>query len=375
MVDVHPSLFSGHYYYIDFERKFYRRLATRDELHSPNLTYTTFMDICDEIEPSLIFGTGSIMFELYVLRFGSDKHRALLRRQIRENPGIPLDPLDHEEILKKYSLLFYFECISKLPLVNRNCNTQLFLLTLALEYRGLSRLGIQFLALFGAAANPRTFDRKRNVELEKYDKALKLHIDKGEVVFGMDNFCHSFWNSRIETGKKNSIKSANVMVGAVSIPQVILPNEIRYTLQGNIIPSVPTEKVTLACYVRAFLNDLKRVLWDIKDKTGDFYTYWPVSRVVRQNITTIPASAQFDQVNVSGQPDENKDHARGLRNFRPWFVSGDNPSSNFGALNSMLRLFKEALDVLNRRYLYVRIDVDLYMKWLRVLTLILLISD
>lgn len=367
MDDISP-LYHDYYHFIDLEYIFYEKLATREELNDPSLTYESLFDLCDAISPSLVLGTGGILFELFILRFGAHKHRSLLRKQLDLRPGKPLHLEDHNEIVRQYSLLFWFEVISKLPLTNRNCNTQLFLFTLALEYRGLSRLGIQYLALCGAATNPRTFDRKRLQELSHYDSTITRLVDNGQAVFGFDNYSHFFWTPKIAVGQSSSKLGTNCTVGAISIPQITLPNNILYNLNGDIIPSTPRVKVTLACYVKPFINDLKHILCDIKDVTGDHYTYWPLARVVRENISTVPASVQI-QGDKQDEKDENQDHSRGLKHFRPWFVSADDPSSNFGTTNTIVRFFKEGMEALKRKYLYVRMDVDLWMKWLRVMFL------
>ena len=80
------------------------------------------------------------------------------------------------------------------------------------------------------------------------------------------------------------------------------------------------------------------------------------------NVRKMPA--ELDEPNPL---EENRDHSRGLKNFRPWFVSADNPSSNEGTANTMTRIFKAGREVLRHSYLFARMDIDPWMKWLRVL--------
>ena len=114
------------------------------------------------------------MFELFVLRFGIERHRKAISDS-------KMDSKTQTEIIKRYTMLFWFECISKLPQVKRRSNTQLYLATLALEYRGLSRVGIQFLSLCGVATSPRTYDRKRIANIDMYDKNINLRLQLGTL--------------------------------------------------------------------------------------------------------------------------------------------------------------------------------------------------
>lgn len=88
MDEVGPSLFSDYYHFIDIETTFYEQLAACPELDDPSLTYEALLALCDQICPSLVLGTGGLMFELFILRFGSREHCQLLRSHIRLHAGL-----------------------------------------------------------------------------------------------------------------------------------------------------------------------------------------------------------------------------------------------------------------------------------------------
>ena len=63
---------------IDRERALYDTLSKRSELHDPSITVDGLLSICEEIEPSQFLGMGGFFFELFILRFGMEKHRKII---------------------------------------------------------------------------------------------------------------------------------------------------------------------------------------------------------------------------------------------------------------------------------------------------------
>lgn len=346
--------FKGYVKFLSFERDFYDKLSRIPEIDEPSLTYAQLLNISEGLSPSISLGTGGLMFELFVLRFGIARHRKVI---VEEKVESKLK----DEIVKRYILQFWFECISKLPMVKRRSNTQLYLATMALEYRGLSRLGIQFLALCGVATNPRTYDRKRLVSLKNYGESIGLQLSLGGYVICFDNYCHQYFMPRLSTNRDKIMLQTNCTVVAASVTQEYTDTRFVRTPSGRVLPSVPPAKHLLYKYVQSFIDDLKNALCDIGDSTGDNYKYWPIARVVIDNVRKVPA-----ELDAPNPTDENHDHSRGLKNFRPLMVSADHPSSNEGTANTMTRVFKMCKDVLQHSYVFARVDIDPWMKWLRV---------
>ena len=191
--------YNGYLGFVDLERDFYTALAKRDELNDPSLTYNQLFDICRDILPGKCPGLPGLMFELFVLRFGQKKDREILLKDPNENR---IDVETIKALMKKYALRFWFETITKLTNNHPCANTQVFLFTLSLEYRGLSRLGIQYLAFCGVANNPRTYDRKRDAKIESYDADLKIDIEMRQCIFAWDNFCKQWFTPAIKSGRK-----------------------------------------------------------------------------------------------------------------------------------------------------------------------------
>lgn len=349
--------FSAFLKFFEAERTFYYDLARHPKLDDPQLTYEDLLGICEKIMPSVCLRTGGLMFESFVIRFGIRRHRECLLEG-------KLESKVRAEIIRSYTMLFWFEVVTKVVHINRKANTPLFLVTLALEYRGLSRLGIQFLAFCGVATNPRTYDRKRTANLGSYGTYLQSLLSIGGYLIPFDNYCHQYFMPRIETKRDKIMLQTNCTVVAISVTPTIVDTRFVRAPNGVVYPSIPPKKVILFRYLRNFVAELKNSLCDIGDRTGDNYTYWPIARVVRDNVRRIPA--QLDQPNPQ---DENKNHDRGLKNFKPWFVSPDHPASNQGTANIMTRIYKECKQVLQHSYILSRMDVDPWMKWLRVISL------
>ena len=186
-------------------------------------------------------------------------------------------------------------------------------------------------------------------------------LKTGSAVIGWDNFCHSFWSPKIAIGRDSITMNTNCTVGALSVTEFAIDNRFRRDSEGKVIPSVPATKFELAKYVEQVIDELKLALYDVKDKTGDLYTYWDIARVVKDVVKRVPA-----QLDVPSASDDNKDHSRGLKHFIPWFVSSDNPASNQGTANTFSRIVRDCQDILDHSYLYIKIDADPYMKILRV---------
>ena len=167
---------------------------------------------------------------------------------------------------------------------------------------------------------------------------------------------------RIDAKRENIMLQANCTVHAISVTQTIVDTRfVRSPTTGVVYPSVPPAKVILAKYIAPLIDELKLALFKIGDRTGDNYNYWPIAGVVIDDVRKVPA--ELDNPNPA---DENQDHSRGLRNLRPWFVSADNPASNQGTANTMTRIYKAGRPILEHSYMFACMDIDPWMKCLRV---------
>ena len=118
--------------------------------------------------------------------------------------------------------------------------------------------------------------------------------------------------------------------------------------------------VVLATYITQFKDNLCSVLQDTNDRTSKPYLYWEISRVVEENVNTIPLRS------TNRRDTDDDPHTRGLRNYRPWFVSHHNSASNFGTANLVTKIVEYALDRLQKGYIFIKCDGDIWMKILRV---------
>ena len=67
--------FRDYLYFVKMERGFYSELAKNEMLEDPSLTYDGLLSLSESIIPSYSLNTGGLMLELYVLRFGIERHR------------------------------------------------------------------------------------------------------------------------------------------------------------------------------------------------------------------------------------------------------------------------------------------------------------
>lgn len=120
----------------------------------------------------------------------------------------------------------------------------------------------------------------------------------------------------------------------------------------------PTLKV-LAAFIRKVLAVLGHSFNTFAGILTSPYKYWEVSRVVREKINSIPLESK-----VTISTDEQR--PRGLSNYRPFKVSKHNSASNEGLANIFIQMIKLTVEVIQKEYFYLRVDVDLFMKLIRV---------
>ena len=150
-------------------------LCTFDEFKSSSISCDTVMILSEKLSPSYILGSGGVLFESFILRRCSVKDHNMFMTLVRQKMNSGLQIFVNEEfknkLVSKFSIPFWYHVIQCCASIHqRNNNKPLEQLTLNLEYRGLSRFGIEIMAACGAATPPRTHDRKRNESLIKYRK-------------------------------------------------------------------------------------------------------------------------------------------------------------------------------------------------------------
>ena len=103
----------------------------------------------------------------------------------------------------------------------------------------------------------------------------------------------------------------------------------------------------------------------LQHRNGKPYNYYSSSIIARERKLHIPISF-VPHPNRAGEvaPDVNE---KGLKRYYPWFVTNDNSAKNDANVNIMLKLLSSMRLILGLgQYPFVRMDVSLYMQWLRV---------
>ena len=106
------------------------------------------------------------------------------------------------------------------------------------------------------------------------------------------------------------------------------------------------------------MNNLFEALNKTNEQTSKPYLYWEIARVVEEAVNCIPLRP------TRRRPGDDTPHSRGLRYYRPWFLSHYNSASNLGTANLVTKIVEWCLDRLLRGYIFIRGDI--YMKILRV---------
>lgn len=199
------------------ERDLLQKLPATTAIKDPALNFEQLLSLSESVERSLYIGTGGVLFELYILRLGKPRHVTFLQKELSNVGQLGTrNSFMISELIKDYGLPFWFYIISALPCVNQKCNYQLERLTMSLEYRGLSRFGLQILACLNAALNPRTYDRKRNKMLVVYDDMNMKFILDNKVILCFDNYNHFYTHATISLNAMSNLSLANYTVIGLS---------------------------------------------------------------------------------------------------------------------------------------------------------------
>ena len=86
------------------------------------------------------------------------------------------------------------------------------------------------------------------------------------------------------------------------------------------------------------------------------FCYWTMSRVVREEIGSVPL-----------RPQNNRPNPRGRKYYKPWFVSGRNCASNIGILHVLTTICNEYQHLhAQRKYGYFKADVAIFLKFIQI---------
>lgn len=247
-----------------YERSLLDSLCSFDELKRPSVSAQTVLLLSEKIAPSYILGVGGILFELFFLRISNRKTHDAFVKLVKQKDEKKFTILQNQNfksaILSTFTLPFWFHVINVSASINRKRNQALAQWTLMLEYRGLSRFGIEILSACKVATHPRTHDRIRNNRLLIYDNENKRIISEGKAVIAIDNYSHFYGSATISLNRSNQLLLANNTVGGLSVLRTLLNLDFVYTRAGNVLPSVPSERVVLATYITQFKDNLCTVL-------------------------------------------------------------------------------------------------------------------
>lgn len=116
---------------------------------------------------------GGHLFYHYLVNFASLDDRRLVKKLAREVRGSSdsISPDKFNDLFERYKNKFYFHCIQSFGGVG--ARLQRFHLSFLLEFKGISRSGLNVLSSFGLAVPVRTYDRYRKEAVAVADAKLR----------------------------------------------------------------------------------------------------------------------------------------------------------------------------------------------------------
>jgi hypothetical protein len=170
---------------------------------------------------------------------------------------------------------------------------------------------------------------------------------------GIDNYNHAYGSPVVSLEQKNMLRMANFTVCGISVCQHMVDNTFVLDDSDMPLPSLPDQKVTLAAFIRPLLNQIAQAIATMTD-----FCYWPLARVVRDEVGAVPLRPENKQPNP---------HSRGRKLYKPWFVSGRNCASNIGILHVFTNLYNEYQHLHGQeKYGYFKADVSIYLKFIQI---------
>ena len=186
---------------VSYEHTILDSLSSMEEFGSGSVSCDTVLELSEKLEPSIILGFGGILFESFIMREAPPKIYAaflsLYKQKAETNLPISVNLDLQEKIIKRFAIPFWFYIIQTIASIHRTKNKPLAQFTLNLEFRGLSRFGIEILHACGVASHPTTHDRKRNERLVAYDEENKRIVLQGKAMIAVDNYSHFYGSATV----------------------------------------------------------------------------------------------------------------------------------------------------------------------------------
>jgi hypothetical protein len=188
-----------------------------------------------------------VLFDYYILIFGSRNDIRLLKKQLTRDPGDDFG-FDSDAMFKSYASFFWFFASQSLYAANQKCNRHLLHLTHQFEYRGLSRVGRQLGSLFGVFPAFRNQDIKKAEYTLKYNAKVRAMVEGNDGILTWDNYCHQYGSPTPSIKRAINYKQANYTVVAVTAYNFEIRPSFVWRYLGDIntvVVSVPRDPADL----------------------------------------------------------------------------------------------------------------------------------
>ena len=118
------------------------------------------------------------MFEHFLSNYAAEwLRKKWTKSKSNRLPGVQLIDIETEEFLHtKCRVDFFTWLLWACSTRGTSANRQLFYMTVLMQFRGLSRLGMQLVSCFKLTLAPSTFDRFKDEELRFIDMQLRFHL-------------------------------------------------------------------------------------------------------------------------------------------------------------------------------------------------------
>jgi hypothetical protein len=353
------------------ERELLKSLAKKEYFHQYAFNYRLILDLCERISPAkALLGCGEL-FEVYSLRCGSDKVVQFLSKCLSSsNLVASRDSIG--QIVQMFIIPFWFYCITMVHTLYKKYGHQLFMLTLTLQFHGLSRFGLNVLGLCGASSTIRTFDRWRTALLHRYDLQIQSIIETKTFCWSWDNYSHFYRNAKLTSKRTFLSSNANYTVMGLSVMQTQVDMRIQSDADGYVVDAIPSCKVDLKVYIAPVVEWIVETFLQINSQLSAPYRYWEIAKEVHNPSGAIPLMLN---PNRNAEDEEVRNNAR-LTNYQPIGASADNSSSTEGHANLVAQFLERTRPVVERLdYIPLRVDIAIFKFFLMVCFCLFLLID
>lgn len=312
--------------------------------------------VCERVSPASIFRGCELIFDLWFCECGPQSLHNKLWPLIQSQQS--LSPATIDSVLQQTSSSFCFYLLKAVADVDSRFNRQLYYLSLFVDWKGFSSIGMSLLANGGVTCNTYYYNKFRSEELKKVQAQNELYLHQTEYPISMwiDNHSKCFGKAWLALSTDVVAEHNFTAVGLSVLPKNFL-HAVNLRRSGSNTTIAINSKRCLTD--NTFVDWLANTMTDVMAQPAKKYN---TSLCTKLNITTVPITSKTKE-QIEEDEELGVQSVNGLENFYGVGIEPHNIGSTDGFVNMLVWLLNNTSP---DRYTLVRADVNIYMRYYRV---------